>query len=285
MTTNFERKSSEPRRHTFLRSSLLVAEDRERTRLRSNTSKEAVNRRRRSLFRSSSTLYSVTLLLQFFFFAAHGLSSPPKKAEATKRASLSSFPILLVFFPPPPSSIHLVVPSPCTSHPLVVALDGTNQPGRGKPKKNGDRGERESRRNLNRPVKFISNRLILFRRSNFPPLLSFVASQLTAVSYAVSSFRPPPLRFFILRSLFFFPPKPLPLSQGDALQTLSLSLSLSSTETLLSRCVFDARVLSLSPRFVASFPLPSTVSRVPGIRETPRSSKRPFTRGYKSWNP
>lgn len=169
MTTNFERKSSEPRRHTFLRSSLLVAEGRERTRLRSNTSKEAVNRRRRSLFRSSSTLYSVTLLLQFFFFAAHGLSSPPKKAEATKRASLSSLPILLVFFPPPPSSIHLVVPSPCTSHPLVVALDGTNQPGRGKPKKNGDRGERESRRNLNRPVKFISNRLILFRRSNFPP--------------------------------------------------------------------------------------------------------------------
>lgn len=103
MTTNFERKSSEPRRHTFLRSSLLVAEGRERTRLRSNTSKEAVNRRRRSLFRSSSTLYSVTLLLQFFFFAAHGLSSPPKKAEATKRASLSSLPILLVFFPPLPS--------------------------------------------------------------------------------------------------------------------------------------------------------------------------------------
>lgn len=118
MTTNFERKSSEPRRHTFLRSSLLVAEGRERTRLRSNTSKEAVNRRRRSLFRSSSTLYSVTLLLQFFFFAAHGLSSPPKKAEATKRASLSSLPILLVFFPPLFPPRRLVVPSPCTSHPL-----------------------------------------------------------------------------------------------------------------------------------------------------------------------
>lgn len=131
MTTNFERKSSEPRRHTFLRSSLLVAEGRERTRLRSNTSKEAVNRRRRSLFRSSSTLYSVTLLLQFFFFAAHGLSSPPKKAEATKRASLSSLPILLVFFPPLP-------PPPSTSSsrrtltlyfspPWWLSMEQTNQ--------------------------------------------------------------------------------------------------------------------------------------------------------------
>lgn len=131
MTTNFERKSSEPRHHTFLRSSLLVAEGRERTRLRSNTSKEAVNRRRRSLFRSSSTLYSVTLLLQFFFFAAHGLSSPPKKAEATKRASLSSLPILLVFFPPLP-------PPPSTSSsrrtltlyfspPWWLSMEQTNQ--------------------------------------------------------------------------------------------------------------------------------------------------------------
>lgn len=136
-------------------------------------------------------------------------------------------------------------------------MEQTNQAGES-PRKTGigAKETRESRRNLNRPVKFISNRLILFRRSNFPPLLSFVASQLTAVSYAVSSFRPPPLRFFILRSLFFFPPKPLPLSQGDALQTLSLSLSLLDRDFIVSmrlRCASSLPFSSLRRVLPPSF--------------------------------
>lgn len=132
-------------------------------------------------------------------------------------------------------------------------MEQTNQAGES-PRKTGigAKETRESRRNLNRPVKFISNRLILFRRSNFPPLLSFVASQLTAVSYAVSSFRPPPLRFFILRSLFFFPPKPLPLSQGDALQTLALSLSFSPSPRPRLYCLDASSMREFSPFLLAS---------------------------------
>lgn len=140
-------------------------------------------------------------------------------------------------------------------------MEQTNQAGES-PRKTGigAKETRESRRNLNRPVKFISNRLILFRRSNFPSPSLF--RRLTINGRIVRRFLVPATATPIFHSplTFLFSTKtssPLSRRRVTNARSLSLFLSLSSTETLLSRCVFDARVLSLSPRFVASFPSPS----------------------------
>lgn len=122
-------------------------------------------------------------------------------------------------------------------------MEQTNRPG-GKPnqeKRDRTKGEstRESRRDLNRPVKFISNRLILFRRSNFPLRLPFRRVAINAVSYAIPIFHSPR------------PKSSSPVSRDGARYKSSLSLSLRPRiVSMRFRCAN-----SPSPRFVPSFSL------------------------------
>ena len=137
-------------------------------------------------------------------------------------------------------------------------MEQTNQAGES-PRKTGigAKETRESRRNLNRPVKFISNRLILFRRSNFPSPSLF--RRLTINGRIVRRFLVPATATPIFHSplTFLFSTKTSsPLSRRRVTNALSLSLSLFDRDFIVSmrlRCASSLPFSSLRRVLPPSF--------------------------------
>ena len=133
-------------------------------------------------------------------------------------------------------------------------MEQTNQAGES-PRKTGigAKETRESRRNLNRPVKFISNRLILFRRSNFPSPSLF--RRLTINGRIVRRFLVPATATPIFHSplTFLFSTKTSsPLSRRRVTNALSLSLSFSPSLRPRLYCLDASSMREFSPFLLAS---------------------------------